>query len=153
MTDQSTFHLGYLIGIPILFVLAMVALTAFAFTLVYWRRNRGDSYSDWGLGAFLSGLASVAFVGLTVGSLFPFDMSYHKYYRVTGTVEQINHRLIADGKSMSDRYVFVIGSKPYAVDDTRATLAKVGDAVTLWCSKEYQYQGDSGWACEWGVPS
>ena len=153
MTNESTWHLGYIIGLPILSGLAMAALVCTAVSTWFWREDRRDNVylSNWGPAALFAAGFSVLFIALAIGSAFPFDTSYHRYYKVAGEVQEIQHRLIKAGDGMAERYVFVIDGKPHAVDDTRATLTKKGDNVSLWCSKEYQYMGDSGWACEWGV--
>ena len=151
MTTESTWHLGYIIGVPIIAVLALIALAVAVVSTVKWLGGKGYYAEDWALGTILGGIFALILGGLTFALAFPFDTSYHRYYKVSGQVEQIQHRLIKAGNGMAERYVFVIDGKPYAVDDTRATLTKKGDHVSLWCSKEYQYMGDSGWACEWGV--
>ena len=154
MTTESTWHLGYIIGLPIIAFLALASLGVAVAGFISWLRERRKSSYYHGDGGFVAGLfgsiGAVLVAGLVIAA-FPFDTSYHRYYRVSGEVEQVQHRLIKAGDGMAERYVFVIDGKPYAVDDTRATLTKKGDHVSLWCSKEYQYMGDSGWACEWGV--
>ena len=149
MTNESTWHIGYMVGVTLFGAAAGATLLAAIIFATLWVRD--ERYvDDWpfftGV-SFVAFLVSVACLGIT---LFPFDTSYHKYYKVAGEVQDIEHRLIKAGEGMAERYVFVIDGKPYAVDDTRATLTKEGDNVSLWCSKEYQYMGDSGWACEWG---
>lgn len=51
---------------------------------------------------------------------------------------------------MSTRYVVVIEGQPYGVDDTRAALLKVGDSVSLLCTKEFVWgSNNNGYACNW----
>lgn len=80
---------------------------------------------------------------------WPYEAQYHQWRPITGQVQQISSRMIADGKAMSQRFGVVIDGQPYAVDDTRASLLKVGDRVSLMCIKEWQWASTPGDACRW----
>ncbi|HEX2551557.1 MAG TPA: hypothetical protein VHK64_08180 [Nocardioidaceae bacterium] len=136
-----------------LWIVLTVALVALALGLARsLRRNELTELSD---GEAKAGIGIVAFAVLVVQlaniwGFWPLDMSYHRWYKVDGTVEQVGSRQIADGNAMSTRYVLQLGGQPFGVDDTRAALAKPGDTVHLKCAKEWQYNSDDpGWACIW----
>lgn len=101
-------------------------------------------------GVLLIGLpmAVLPLVGL---SLVGFNSDYMSYKPVAGKVEQIASRQIADGKAMSQRFVFKINGQQYGIDDTRAALVKEGDTVNLNCTKEFVWGStNNGYACNWG---
>jgi hypothetical protein len=86
------------------------------------------------------------------GMAFTTSSDYHAWNVKQGTVEQMSKRLIATENGMSERVVFKIDGQPYGVDDTRATLVKVGDTVSLRCKKDYEWgipREAHGWACRW----
>ena len=99
-------------------------------------------------GLFVAGL----WAGLFVWTNWPLQAQYHTYAPTTITVAQIGSRFLGsqDGGT-NQRYVFLDTSGvPYAVDDTRASLVKVGETVTLMCVREWQQNGVPGFACNWG---
>lgn len=99
-------------------------------------------------GLFVAGI----FAGIFVWANWPIQAQYHTYVPTTITVAQIGSRFIADGNNgTNQRYVFLdTNGVPYAVDDTRASLVKVGQIVTLMCVREWQQNGVPGFACNWG---
>lgn len=134
--------LGAYVGIPLLVLGALITLALLAAVIV------GDIDIKIPAGIFL--VCALLIMGIGVAAYYPFGSEWHSNYRVTGTVQETNKRLIADGDSMSERYVLNIDGKPFGVDDTRASLVKPGDKVTLICNKEWQYAAEAGWACRWG---
>lgn len=107
---------------------------------------------------FIGGLT--LFLGLTTGILtlalmWPLKYDYHHWKPVTGQVQQINKRLVGVGSNdgASERYVVRLSGREYGIDDSRASLLKVGDTVAIKCKKEHEFMqpyGDDGWACRWG---
>ena len=107
-------------------------------------------------GRIASGVAGLLvaglFAGLFVWTNWPLESQYHTYTPTTITVAQIGSRFLGsqDGGT-NQRYVFLdTNGVPYAVDDTRASLVKVGETVTLMCVREWQQNGVPGFACNWG---
>lgn len=140
--------LGVWIGLPITILALLIGLVLIVGAL-YCIFNGYNEYDGASLslgGGVLIVLATAIIAGICY---WPWDGSFHSVYRVHGTVTQVASRQISDGKGMSTRYVFVIDGQPYGVDDTRAALTRVGDTVTLKCTKEYVYQSVPGWACNW----
>lgn len=92
--------------------------------------------------------AVVFFIGFAVG-LYPYDMEYHSYRHVQGTVAATQPRLLRNGDSTSQYYALRLreDGKTYRCDDTRCSLIKQGDQVALWCIREYEYASTSGWGC------
>lgn len=148
LTGETRWHMGYIIGIPTLafIVLVLLALTVYAI----FKYRDDNSYGDWGVGIFTGVLMILVAAGLLAGAAFPWSTEYHKYFHVQGEVEQVSSRLIPADKGVQQRFVVVVGGKPYGVDDTRASLVKPGQSIDLWCSKDWQYIGEPGWACDWG---
>lgn len=147
MVTPDRYSLGIYLGLPAFIIIALliVGVTALIFFSDIVESN-GEAGLTLGMGFFVLLVASAIFTA----TWFPFDMSFHRWYRVDGPVTEIANRQIAqDGGGMSTRYVFRINGAPYGVDDTRAALVKVGDTVHLKCKKEYVWNSVSGWACNW----
>lgn len=150
MRTPAAWSLGTLIGLPVT-ILLIVGFVALALYLLLgdWR-NRDDFSNDDGFVFGWISAVCAAIVAVTfVFCWWPFDNTFHRYYKVDGEVEAIASRQISDGKAMSTRYVVRLGGEDYGVDDTRASLLKVGDEVHLMCKKEWVYNSESGWACNW----
>jgi hypothetical protein len=135
----------------------IVSLVALGFIIAAIRHQSSGYMDDFRLGAGLAGglglaLGLVMLVPPIVGlSMVNFDSDYMAYKPVSGKVEQIASRQIADGKSMSQRFVFKINGQQYGIDDTRAALVKEGDTVNLNCTREYVWGStNNGYACNWG---
>lgn len=90
-------------------------------------------------------------VGIFIWVNWPLQTQYHEYVPTTITVAQIGSRFVSADQGSNQRYVFLdTDGIPYAVDDTRASLVKVGQVVTLMCVREWQQNGVPGYACNWG---
>lgn len=141
VAESGPWSLGTLIGLPAA-AITFVALIAFA--VWGFRSYYGDAFIGWGAVA----VAVIVPIG-TAAAMWPYDSEYHQWRAVTGAVERVDSRQIADGDGMSERYVFVIDGQPFSVDDTRAATVDKGDTVSLRCKREWQYAAASGWACRW----
>lgn len=145
MILADTPSLGLLLGLP---AGLLITLAALAWSAWWWRR--GDHFD----GRFLvgSGLAvAVVALILTAICMWPWKWEYHAWKPVTGKAERISKRLVPAGdKGMQERFVVVIDGRRYGVDDTRASLLRVGDTVSLSCKREYQWgSSDHGYGCRW----
>ena len=152
VAESGPWSLGTLIGLPIAIVV-IVALLVGGLLLMRAARKKPDHFDApamwWsGLGGCAFAVAIAALTASPLG-MYPYDSEYHQWRDVTGTVERVESRQIADGDGMSERYVFVIDGQPFSVDDTRAAVANKGDTVSLRCKREWQYAAASGWACRW----
>lgn len=151
VAESGPWSLGTLVGLPIA-ILAALALVASGAWMV--KRSRTADHIDalplkWlAIGCYVAA-ALIAVATASPLGMYPYDSEYHQWRDVTGTVERVESRQIADGEGMSERYVFVIDGQPFSVDDTRAAVANKGDTVSLRCKREWQYAAASGWACRW----
>jgi hypothetical protein len=146
--EPSNWTLGVTVALPILTFLALVflVLTVLAFWVA---RGDGDA-GDFRFFGALCAVITLVIVGGSLYGYYPFKEDFHRYYKVHGTVQEVGHRQISNGDSgMSERYVLKINNTPFGVDDTRASLVKVGDTVDLKCKREYVFASVSGWACHW----
>ena len=147
---------GTFLGAGALLLLAAAFLVGFVLAH-RWHRNtdRIGSDGDWGLSlaaAIAGAILAATFAAMALWVLWPFDWDYLSWHEVDGKVDQVSSRLVPQNRGMAQRFVLVMDGRPFAVDDTRASLVKAGDRVTLACKKEYQYAAESGWACNWGAP-
>ncbi len=139
--SEAGYSLGFWFGVPLMIVGVLILLVLL---IGAWIFRDGE-----GAMALVPTCVILVFLVVGVVAYYPFGMSWHTWYRVRGTVQEIGSRQIATDNGMSTRYVFRIDGHPYGVDDTRASIAKVGDVVTLRCKREWQYQAEPGWACNW----
>jgi hypothetical protein len=143
---------GTIIGIVVLCIAALLALIGIALIISAIFGSSWDSEERGIWGGILVGGATILAIFPIVGfSVVGWNSDYMAYHTVSGKVDQVASRQIADGKGMSQRYVFTIAGQPYGVDDTRAALVKPGDAVTLNCTREFVWGStNNGYACNWG---
>jgi hypothetical protein len=150
MIIANTPSLGLVIGLPIGLLCIAGGLAAIRFA------NRADTYDApilrWG-GTLVVAAAVIAMAL----SFWPWKWEYHSWQPVDGRVEKISSRFVSAGDKggTNQRFVVVVGGQPYGVDDTRASLLKVGDTVHLKCKREFVWgSGSNGWGCNWnGGPS
>lgn len=138
------------IGLVLLLCLGGAALGALA---IYDREPAAGA--GWIIGSLAVALLCLG--GWWWGMAFTTSSDYHAWNVKEGTVEKVSKRLVSNGdKGMSERFVVVMDGQPYGIDDTRASLVKVGDQVSLRCKKDYQWgvpREAHGWACRWnGTP-
>lgn len=142
--------IGLLFGVPVAILATLLTIAGLVVLVMSWR----DSYdvSD----ERILGALTLLGIGLVIGAinmwaLWPYQHDYHFWTPVTGEVSQVSKRLVPAGdNSMMERYVLVINGKPYGVDDTRASLVKPGQTVSIACKREYQWGSrDHGYGCKW----
>lgn len=136
--------LNILIGLPIGILIFLVLLI---FGIVHLRTL--DRYEDPAPGIKALACALVAAI-VTAVAFIPYDAQYHQWRPVSGTVEQVDSRMIAQGKGMSERFVVKVDGVLYGVDDTRAATLRPGDHVKLLCIRDWDWPStDNGWVCKW----
>lgn len=154
IAESGPWSLGTLVGLPVAIVVAVALVAVGAWC---WRKASDPAIQDldeselrWflALPMFVTA-ATIAVAIVSPLGMYPYDSEFHQWRDVTGTVERVESRQIADDNGMSERYVFVIDGQPFSVDDTRAAVANKGDTVSLRCKREWQYAAASGWACRW----
>ena len=116
--------------------------------LIYSRRTDSAGLSLGAAGGGLVILLASAYF------FFPYKAEYHYYAKTTGTVEEAKGRLLAGGNNQAPTENFAVrfrGSEQiYRCDDSRCALAKPGDKITLYCIKDWQWVGESGYVCRYG---
>jgi hypothetical protein len=141
--------LGFIIGIIVASVI-LLASVAGLFLAIRWRRH-ADSYDDTGAATasiVTCAIAIVATVVISAIAFYPYDMQYHQWRPVSGTVQVVDVRIQSDGAASSQNYaVRLTDGQTYRCDDTRCSLLKPGDTVSLKCIREWQYASTSGWGC------
>lgn len=155
LADTTTFTYRWLF--PIGVILTAIFLIVSVLALVNWL-TAGTRYdrSDGRMFFWIVLIVTILIGGLTFGATYPFKYEYHHWVDKKGIVEAVSSRLISAGDSggSNQRFVVVVNGEPLGVDDTRASLIKVGDSVFLKCKKEYEFGTSlaaNGWACKWGA--
>jgi hypothetical protein len=138
---------GWVLGIVLLVVFLLVGIGCAAFGMLV----DNDYRTPW----VVSGLViMLVTIGFWLWASWPLKYDYHHWVDIRGRVERISSRFISAGDNggTNQRFVFVINGRAYGVDDTRASLARVGGMVHIRCKKEHQFfqnYSDDGWACGW----
>lgn len=152
--------LGVLIGLPAAALLTLVGI-GFVIAGVRLRAKRGTwrtegpfaDFPAWGIAA--TGVVTVLATLITTGiTMWPWSAEYHEWQTVSGTITNINSRLLASdtqGGGSTQRFVVQFGgdSNQYSCDDTRCALLHKGDRLTLSCKRAWQYTGTPGYDCNY----
>jgi len=163
-TGESNVAIGYVVGLVFVGLFVLIGLVVVAAGLVVRRRVIADAANDvqWEPDTMASTAAAVggfALIAVTVGLLFafawpPFDMQYHQYRQVTGTVQTIDARMITadDAKGPSQSYAvrYAESGDFFRCDDTRCAGVHPGDTLTLWCIRTWQQSSTPGYECNFG---
>ncbi len=142
---------AYVIGM----IVAVLLLAACVLTVRYglrMRRKDGDWEMAW-LPVYGAGFVGVLILVATIGLTWPpFDMEYHRYKPVSGTIDQIQPRMLADGSGGTSQMFavrFAEDGTTYRCDDSRCSLLYTGDRLWLRCIREWQYAAEHGWKCNY----
>lgn len=142
---------GVLIGLPIACVFVLAGLVGAALLFRYARRNQNAYDSTDAL--MLGGVAAVAPVILLVGTawaMYPWQGEYHRWQDKSGTVAEVSSRLLSNSDNVNQKFVVRFeGGGEYGCNDTRCSLVKVGDDLTLSCKRAWQFSGRDGWDCNY----
>lgn len=111
----------------------------------------------WALGLLwgpaVAGCFAIIYAAMfTWGAYPPLNSAYHTYVPTTIQVASTSSRLLGDGNSTTQ--YFAIQDKEgntYRCDDTRCSVLKPGQFVTLMCVKEFETNGTPGESCNFGV--
>jgi hypothetical protein len=102
------------------------------------------------MGRWVALVGLVATVVIYVATTWPtFDMEYHSFRPVAGTVAAVESRFLGGSDSTTQNYAvrFDGSDQIYRCDDTRCALLKPGDHLELSCIREWQYASTDGYAC------
>lgn len=140
-------------------IVAVVLIVAAVMLSRFWygKNKTADSYDgDMFLWLARGAIAFVVVVvGITALTTFPWEKQYHYWEDKAGVVAEIESRLLKDGDGMSEKYAvrFEGSAQEYGCEDTRCSLVKPGDTLTLRCLRVWEYSGTDGWDCSYvGVP-
>jgi hypothetical protein len=137
--SAATWDLAYIIGMSVIGFITVIALV---FMVVGIRLREGVPIASGG------GVALICVVLMLLVS-FPYDKQYHAYYPVTGTVQQVDKRLLPDGDSMQEKIVVLYegSSQQFGCEDTRCASVRPGDELSLKCITDWDFQGADGRDC------
>lgn len=82
---------------------------------------------------------------------FPYDMQYHSYRPVDGKVVKMDKRLMGGSDNLAEKYAVQLEGSPqiYGCEDTRCSVLKPGDTLSLMCIREWEYAGVDGYNCKY----
>lgn len=152
-TDTS-----YLIG---LIIMAIVTGLFLAGGLIWWGWDGAGTMKHPRRGlSFLQGAGFTLAGWIVCWGLFawaawpPLPGAYNSYQPVTGTVKQVSSRFIAgeaSGSGSTQKFAVQLTSgQTYGCNDTRCSVLKPGQDVTLLCEKVFQFNAAEGWDCNFG---
>lgn len=145
----TSWSLGVKIGGPIAAVIVFLAL-AYVIAMATWRPDNPSDRADrpwWLAGGVVALLIALA---VPAGFFYPWSAEYHQWVPKHGTVAEIGSRFVGADKSTTQRFVVRLDDGgQYACDDTRCSLVKVGDLLSLSCKRHWQFAGTDGWDCNY----
>jgi hypothetical protein len=121
-----------------------IGLTVAIVGAVVWRRD-GDPGSFWG------GCAAVVVTVIVTGVLmWPWQLEYHQWRSVGGTVDAVNPPAWIMTLGSEQRFAVRLqgDGQEYSCVDVRCALLKRGDHVEMMCKRKWQYAGTPGDECE-----
>jgi hypothetical protein len=153
--NDYRWSLGTLIWLPIGGALLLICIGLAVWLFFVWRRLR-QSHETWerndaGPALGLSALAVVCaltLIGGTAWGMWPYSAEYHQWRTESGTVQQIDSRLLAGQDGPTERYVVTYeDGRQRSCDDTRCAQVGEGDVLTLSCKRAWQWAGSHGYDC------
>jgi hypothetical protein len=141
---------GLSIGLPIIAAITVVMVGAIVACILH---NRSKGYNDTAHFEWVIGILLIIMLGFSAWGYWPYKQEYHYYKPVSGTVEDISSRITPTDKSVEQKFVVKLQDDPtlYGITDTRASLLKKGDTVSISCKREYEWGSTNhGWNCKWG---
>lgn len=148
-TGNNAIAPGTVVSIVIICILLIVAVVAIAAGVLADREANDSEIPNAAIIGFGILVGFVTVVGFGFG-MYPYGYDYHHYREYTGTVTQIESRLLSnDNKGTDQKYVvhFLNGDNDYGCDDTRCSLIKPNDTLTLTCKLTFQWNGSPGEDC------
>jgi hypothetical protein len=140
----STWSLGVLVGVPLSAGALAITLAIAVVGAIRWRRD-GDPAAFWG------GCAAVVLTAVVTGVLmWPWQLEYHRWQPVAGTVDEVNPPAWIMTLGSEQRFAVRLQGdrQEYSCVDVRCALLKRGDHVEMTCKRQWQYAGTPGFRCE-----
>lgn len=149
--------IGYIVGTGVMLLLVAAAVVGARACYRYRAQEvkRGGSFNEaTEAGWFARGCLAAGCIPVLVWlfAAWPvWDMAYHRYDTVTGTVATVDKRLVSEGEGMSEKYVVQLAgdSQQYGCLDTRCALIQPGEPVELSCIRVWAWYGSDGYDCEY----
>lgn len=110
---------------------------------------------NWGLlwGPAVGAIWTIIYSAIFLWAAYPpLNSAYHTYVPTTIQVATTSSRFLGDGNGGTNQF-FAIQDKTgntYRCDDTRCSVLKPGQFVTLMCVKEFETNGVPGEDCNFG---
>jgi len=133
-------------------ILAAALIVAAVGLLIATIWSRDSCRSDTFFHAMLWCLATGIVVGAgTLVSMWPLKHEYHHWAPKSGTVSEVNRRLVSDNDhGMQEAYLITVNGNLYSVNEARGGAVKPGDFIRLKCKKAYVWgSSNHGWDCKW----
>lgn len=147
---MTQISLSFIVGLCVASALVLAGIALFVAGRVILRRDLTADSLLFGPPVKWAGVVLVvATVGVSAWAFFPYRMEYHQFRHVQGTVQDVQSRFLGDGKSTSQNFAVRLNEdgQTYRCDDSRCSLVKPGDHISLWCIREWQYASTSGYQC------
>jgi membrane protein implicated in regulation of membrane protease activity len=141
--------LGILIGIPVLLliVIPLIVLIVISFTKEF---HESYGWSSWGLVRVWASVVLVLVLLFAAAAYYPWKAEYHKWETTSGTITQVDSRLLGGDNNVTERFVVRFDNGALrACDDTRCALLEEGDHLTLKCKRHWQFAGEDGYDCNY----
>jgi hypothetical protein len=144
---HSSLDIGFLVGLIVMGVVVLVTTVIGILFVSTDAGNRGKDFAAW-IAAYFVEAAVIAFI------LFPFQPAYWHYDIYSGTVVSVSSRFVSNssGNGSSQKYVVQLtNGDALGCLDTRCALLQPGDKVELECEKQWEWNGQPGYDCNWGA--
>lgn len=149
---SAHWSLGVLIGLPIAGVLALLCVLAWIAATLFWWSERKDNYGFTFFATLIPIGVLILVAGITAWAFYPFSAQYHRWVPKSGVVTDVSSRFLSQDKGTTQKFVVEFANDPeqrYGCNDTRCSLVKEGDTLTLSCKRTWQYAGEDGWDCNY----
>jgi hypothetical protein len=144
---NETWSLGVKLGLPVIALVIIGLIIASA-----WLYRKSEQLDDFD-GPMVKWLArgswaaAILVLIFALGSYYPYKAEYHKWVPKSGTVTNVDRRIIG-GESINEKIVVTYeDGQQYGCNDTRCASVRVGDSLTLTCQRTWQYAGIDGYDC------
>lgn len=134
-------HIGFIVAVTALIVCSLVMGAGAISGAITLKAGMFDE----AIGSAIVSVCALLIGAAILWGIYPFDMEYHKYVRISGTVSAVTPRLY----NQTDNYVVTIGGQYYRCDDSRCATLHEGNHVSLLCSRVWQYASENGWVCNY----
>lgn len=140
----SHWTLGVLVGMPLAVGAVAVGVAIAVAGVTVWRRDRNSE-------VFWGGVVTVVVTVLVAGvAMWPWQLEYHEWRPVGGTVDGVNPPVWTVTLSGDQWFAVRLqgDAQAYSCVDVRCALLKRGDHLEMMCKRRWQFVGTPGYQCE-----